>query len=248
MPGIWSTHLDTSEGRIELVDVEPGRATYRVRAGAQDATLAFALRELDERDASRALFAVGAGAAPERHPRGLATGGKLVVPMTSESNWGQLVVAVDGSLSIAPSEEHRAADSRFEEAGDARPPSSSPEDRMELPTLVWNGRPTAGPAPGPPAWRSAVGVTASGRVLLARGHVTNHGVLAEALSRAGCERALAMDRGGAGPDRWERREKSGPVLRSRGAESVLYVLASTLAPRGIRLDSLRYQADRGVSP
>jgi hypothetical protein len=234
MPGVWSSHLDTDEGRVEIVDVEVGRATYRVRAGTQDATAAFPLRELEERDALRALFAVGAGVAPERRPRGLATDGKLIVPVARDSDWGEIVVSEDGSLSIVAAKEHRQVGPN--------------EDMMELPVIVWDGQPTEAPARGPVEWRAAVGITASGRVLFARGHVASHAVLADVLARARCDRALAMDRGTAVQDRWERRERSGLALAPRAAESVLYVLGTPLAPRGVRLDSLHSQTDAGASP
>ena len=232
MPGIWSSQVDTAEGRIELVDIEPGRASYRFRAGAEDATAAFSLRELEDQDASRAVFAIGAGVAPEKRPRGLATDGKLVVPIPNESDWGQVVIASDGSLSITAAKEHRQLGPH--------------EDMMELPIVLWDGRPTTGPEASTLGWRVALGITGAGRVLLARGRVSNLAVLANVLARAHCDRAVAMDRGAVVENRWERREKSGLALRPRSAESVLYVLGTSLAPRGIRLDSLRTPPDGGA--
>ena len=35
MPGVWSAHADVPQGSVELLDVEPGRATWRVRAGRE---------------------------------------------------------------------------------------------------------------------------------------------------------------------------------------------------------------------
>jgi hypothetical protein len=226
MPGVWSSHIETPAGRVELLDVEPGRAAYRIRAGTGDATAAFPLRELEDKDAARVLLAVGTGVAPEKHPRGLATDGKLAVPTANDSEWGQLVATPDQGLSIATAQEHRQVGPN--------------EDMMELPIVVWDGRPRPTPPSGSVQWRAALGVTSSGRVLLARGRLGSHAVLADILARAQCGRALALERGPGAIGRWDRREKSGALLQPRTEESVVYVLGSPLAPRGVRMDSLRF--------
>jgi hypothetical protein len=226
MPGIWSSHVDVPGGRIEIFDVEPGRAVYRIRAGTGDATAAFPLRELEEQDAARALLAVGAGVAPDKRPRGLATGGKLAVPIAVDSDWGQLIVSPDRGLSIATAREHGQL--------------NTDEDMLELPVIVWDGQPTATSLPGPVQWRAALGVTSSGRVLFARGRVGSYAVLADILVKAQCDRALALERGSRVEGRWDRRERSGVLMRPRSEESVVYVLGSSLVPRGVRLDAVHF--------
>ncbi|MBV9948340.1 MAG: hypothetical protein JOZ69_15925, partial [Myxococcales bacterium] len=69
-PGVWTAQLAGSAGPIELLDVEPGRATWRIRAGTKDAPASNPLRELSGEETKRVLLAVGAGIALERRPQG----------------------------------------------------------------------------------------------------------------------------------------------------------------------------------
>src|ERR1700692_1916774 len=70
IPGLWTAQVD---GGVELLDLEPGRSTWRVRAGTQESPASSPLRELAGDEATRVLFAVGAGIAPDRPPWGLAS-------------------------------------------------------------------------------------------------------------------------------------------------------------------------------
>ena len=221
MPGIWSARVDGPAGSVDLVDVEPGRATWRVRAGALESPAATPLRELAGDDGRRVLFAVGAGVAVEKRPRGIATDGRLAVPVHGGPDSGVLVVADDGRLSMV-----RALE-----------PSVTVEphgDLIELPILLWDGN--AEPAmQGGIAPRSAIGVTATGRVLLARGSFASATPLAEALARAGCTRVLSLDRGAGATGFLDRAGASSPP-RARYDETVLYAIAAPLRPRGFRFD------------
>jgi Phosphodiester glycosidase len=221
MPGVWTAHVDGPQGSVEIVDVEPGRATWRARAGSAESPAASPLRELTGEDSTRVLFAAGAGVAFEKHPRGLATDGRLVVPVQGAPGSGVLVVSSEGRLSIARSEDAPALDSHG--------------DLLELPLLIWDGTATPAPA-GPVALRSAIGVTTSGRVLLARGSFGSAAPLAEALGRAGCSRALALDRGSRATAFIDRAGGSNPP-RSRYEEAVVYAVASPMRPRGFRFDA-----------
>jgi hypothetical protein len=221
MPGVWTAHVDGPQGSVELVDVEPGRATWRARAGSAESPAAAPLRELTGEDATRVLFAAGAGVALEKHPRGLATDGRLVVPAQGGAGSGVLVVSSEGRLSIARNEDAPALDPHG--------------DLLELPVILWDD--TATPAsPGPLTLRSAIGVTPSGRVLLARGSFGSSGPLAEALGRAGCNRALALDRGSRATAFMDRAGGTSPP-RSRYEEAVVYAVASPMHPRGFRFDA-----------
>jgi hypothetical protein len=222
MPGIWAARVDGAEGSVELFDVEPARATWRVRAGALEAPGASPLRELTGDDAARVLFAVGAGVAAEKRARGIATDGRLAVPVHGGADSGLLVVHDDGSLVLA-----RASEGSI--ALDAH------GDLLELPVLVWDGaaQPTTA---GTVGRRSALGITASGRVLLARGTFASAAPLAEALVRAGCTRALLLDRG-AGASAFLDRTGGASPPRARYDESVLYAVATPLRPRGFRFDA-----------
>jgi hypothetical protein len=222
MPGIWSAHVDGPEGSVELHDVEPGRATWRVRAGSLESPAATPLRELTGEDAGRVLFAVGTGVAAEKRPRGLATDGRLAVPVHGGAESGVLVVHDDGTLAIA-----RAAEGGV--TVDAH------GDLVELPVVLWDG--AAQPAtPGSVERRSAIGITAGGRVLLARGTFSSAAPLAEALARAGCTRGLALDRGAGATAFLDRAGGSSPP-RARYDETVLYAVAAALRPRGFRFDA-----------
>jgi hypothetical protein len=108
-------------------------------------------------------------------------------------------------------------------------------DLLELPIVLWDG--AAQPVtPGTVAPRSAIGVTAGGRVLLARGAFASAGPLADALVRAGCTRGLSLDRGAGAAAFLDRAGGSSPP-RARYDETVLYAVATPLRPRGFRFDA-----------
>jgi hypothetical protein len=220
MPGVWRAHLDGPQGSVELVDVEPGRATWRVRAGAGESPAAAPLRELTGDDARRVLFALGAGVALEKRPRGIATDGRLAVPVHGGAESGVLVLADDGKLAMV-----RATD------GPALDPHG---DMLELPIVLWDGK-TSPAAEESTAPRAAIGLTPSGRVLLARGAFTSPGPLADALVRAGCSRALSLDRGAHATAFLDRAGTGRPPL-GRYDETVLYAVAASLRPHGFRFD------------
>jgi hypothetical protein len=218
MPGVWTAHVDGSQGTVELTDVEPGRAIWRVRAGANESPAAAPLRELTGDDTKRVLLAAGAGLATDKRPRGIATDGRLAVPVHGGADSGLLVVQADGRLTIV-----REA-----------PALDDHGDLLELPLLLWDGaqQPAAGGAVEP---RAAIGVTPSGRVLLARGSFGSVAPLGEALLRAGCTRALVLDRGTRATAFVDRAATANPP-RGRYDETVLYAVASPLRPRGFRFD------------
>ncbi len=220
IPGIWISRVDGPVGGVDLLDVEPGRATWRIRAGAKDAVLAAPLRELVADEAKRALLAVGMGVALDKQPLGLATDGRLAIAMRGGPEWGAIVVAADGRVAI-------------ERAEDA--PALGPHDDLaELPIVLWDGHslPTAAGVVAP---RVAFGITLSGRILLARGAFASAAPLADALARAGCKRAVLLDRGAHATGLFDRSGTSSPP-RSRYDESVLYAIGVPLRPRGFRFE------------
>jgi hypothetical protein len=227
MPGIWGAHVQ--DGSVELVDVEPGRATWRARAGAFEPA-SEASRDLGD-DAKRALLAVTAGVDASKHPRGIATDGKLAVPLRAGPESGAVVVGADGKLSIA-----RAADVATVEEH---------EDVLELPLLVWNGTAESAES-GVVQPRAALGTTEEGRVVLARGSFPSAAPLAQALISAGCDRAVVLDRGSRATGTLDRTGTGSPP-RARYDESVLYAIATPMRPRGFRFDpaTLIAQGNRG---
>jgi hypothetical protein len=81
----------------------------------------------------------------------------------------------------------------------------------------------------------------SGRVLVAEATASSDAPLAEALRRAGCTRAVALDRGAHSPSFLHRAGSDTPP-RGRYDDSVLYALAEPLAPR-----AFRFEADTSVA-
>jgi hypothetical protein len=222
MPGVWTAQVTGPEGPVQLVDVEPGRSTWRVRAGAKDAPAASPLRELGGEEARRVLLTVGVGVAHERRPLGLATDGRLVVPVRGGPDSGVLLVDGDGQLTMAHA--------------DGAPSLGPHDDLVELPIALWDGKPTVAPDGGPAAPRSALGQTPSGRWILARGTFASAAPLARALARAGCTRALVLDRGLHAAGFLDRAGTSSPP-RGGYDESVLYALGTPLRPSGFRFDA-----------
>jgi hypothetical protein len=225
MPGLWSAHLPSAGGTVEVIDVEPGRATWRVRAGARESPASNPLREIAGEDAKRVLFAVGAGIALDKRPRGLATDGRLAVPAHGGVESGVLRVAADGQLTLM-------------RASEAPATVDVHEDLLELPVVLWDGKgeaPLGGAADRAPKMRGVIGSTPSQRVLIARGVFDGDGPLVDALARAGCTRALALDRG-AGATGFFDRAGTGAAPRPRYDESVVYAIAASLRPRGFRFD------------
>ncbi len=231
MPGIWTTQLDVPQGNVELLDVEPGRAVWRARAGASEAPGAAPARDLGEDDAKRALLAIGAGVDAGKHPRGIATDGRLAVPLSGGAESAAVVIGGDGKLSIVRASEVTAIQEH--------------EDVLEVPLLVWDGKaePTGS---GAVQLRAALGMTASGRVVIARGSFASAAPLADALVRAGCTRAVVLDRGAHATAVLDRTGTASPP-RARYDESILYAIATPLRPRGFRFDpaTLVAQSSKG---
>lgn len=232
LPGLWSARFAAAQGSIDVLDVEPGRATWRIRAGSRDAALASPLREISGDEAKRVLLAVGLGVAPDRKPLGLATDGHLAVALRGGDTFGVLVVNGDGQLIIA--------------RADDVPALGSHDDLAELPVALWDGRRPSADV-GPLAPRAVLGVTASGRVLVARGALTSVAPLVDALSAAGCARALVLDRGLRSAGLFDRTGTDHPP-RGRYEESVLYAIGTPLRPRGFRFDPSTLVAQAGRSP
>jgi hypothetical protein len=221
LPGVWASG-DVQAG-IEVLDVEPGRATWRLRAGVRDAVASTPLRELAGEESKRVLLAAGLGVASDRHPMGLATDGRLAMTVRGGPGNAVLSIGSDGHLALALSDE--------------APVLGPHDDLAELPVLVWDRvRDARADASTPgPALRTALGVTSSARVLLARGSVRTFGALADALVRAGCTRVVALDRGLRATGFIDR-AGTAEAPRARYDETVLYALGAPLRPNGFRFD------------
>ncbi len=226
MPGIWTTKL----GDVELVDIEASRAAYRVRAGKGEPdghTGGLPVTDLSNDDASRVLFAVTVGVSRDKHPRGLATAGRIVMPVHGTAESAVLVASSTGDLTLETSTAAVA-----EELG----PTG---DLTELPLLVDAGATTSfakangGERSDEKRQRAALGVTPAGRVIIARGDVSNDLTLADALVKAGCTRAVLLDRGAHVPVQFDRAGTSS-LPKAHYDATVLYGIARPMAPRALR--------------
>jgi hypothetical protein len=239
-PAIWSAHVDAADGSVDLFDIEAGRAAFRIRAGTKEPdakTGALPLHELEGDDAHRVILSMGLSHATEKHPRGLATDGKLVYPIVALTSGGErsgvlglLVAQPSGELSILKAEELSSISSHM--------------DVAEMPLVLDGDKLLEGPKSVAPEVRAALGITRSGRVVVARGVVTSDAPLAGVLRRAGCTRAVALDRGAHTPAFLDRAGTATPP-RGRYEDTVLYALARPMAPRAFRFEPDSTVADAG---
>ena len=233
MPGLWKAQLDgAGRERRGRSTSSPGARRWRVRAGAKDAPAAAPLRELAGDDARRVLFAVGVGVAHEQHPRGLATDGRLAVPVRGGADSGVLVV---GGRRPA----HDGAGRRRAGAGSLTTISSSSRSRSG--TARWRRCRPPGPAGGARGPRR----DARGARDASRAARVERRAAGRALAKAGCARAVVLDRGAHATGFLDRAGTSNPP-RARYDESVLYALGSPLRPNGFRFDASTPSSRRGA--
>ncbi len=221
LPGLWHARVEAPEGGLDLLDVEPGRVVWRLRAGVKEATLASPLREITGDEAQNVVLAVGMGVAPERRALGLATDGRLAVAVRGGAGSGVLVLGTSGRFEI--------------ERADNAPPVGVHEDLVELPILRWDGEQVASQV-GPIIMRVALGLTPTGRVILARGSLSSAAPLGEALAGAGCTRVVSLDRGVQATGFLDRSGTASPP-RGKYSETALYAIGTPLSPRAFRFDS-----------
>jgi hypothetical protein len=221
MAGLWRAVV----GDVEVLEIEPARASFRVRAGTEepDARSGGArAHELGEDDAHRVLFALTLGTSDTKRLRGLATDGRIALPMSGSEHTAALVASEDGQLSIATSRELASVPAHV--------------DAVELPMLMADGKvlPSAA-AQG--RSRAALGLTPSGRVYVTRAVAgAAASAMAAVLSRAGCTRAVLLDRGTGAHGSLFRAGTTTPP-RSRYEETTLYAMGKPLLPRGFRFES-----------
>lgn len=251
MAGLWRG----KSGDVELLDIEPGRASFRARAGTKEPDKERAAvaekrakkgtspkasndddddddtakpvaksspprgTELGDDDAHRVLFALTLGTSDNKKLRGLAADGQAIVPITNEPGMGVLVVTEEGAITIASVKDHSGV-----------PPKG---DVVELPLLLDDGAPVTAHHGGHGGQSVALGTTASGRVLVARG--TSPADLTAVLKKAGCSRAVLLDRG-AGTRGAMFRAGTPTPPRSHYEDSTLYAMGKPLLPRGFKFE------------
>lgn len=227
MAGLWRTVV----GGVEVLDIEPARASFRVRAGTKEPdakTGAARAHELDADDAHRVLFALTLGASETKHPRGLVTDGKIALAVSGAEHHALLTASEEGALTIVSAKEL----------------SNVPRhvDAVELPLLLEDGKEvkTHGGGGGMPGrGRAALGLAPSGRIFVARTTGSAAGVdsLVTALKHAGCTKAVLLDRGTGSHGVLFRAGTTTPP-RSRYEESTLYAMGKALLPRGFRFEAI----------
>jgi hypothetical protein len=220
MPGLWSARA----GDVDLLEVEPSRARYRIRAGTKEPdakTGTTPSYDLAEGDAKRVVFALSLGVSGEKKPHGLATDGRVILPFGEEKHRAALVAEPEGSLVIVPARE----------VGAPAPGA----DAVELPLLLHDGEVFPQPS-GSPVARAALGTTPEGRVVIARGVFANGEPLADALRRAGCTRAVSLDRGGGHAHAGLFRAGTNSPPRARYEQTTLYAMGVPMKPRAFRFE------------
>jgi hypothetical protein len=232
-PAIWSTTLDGRDGAVELARVDAGRARFRIRAGLQEPdakTGASALHELEGEDTHRVVLAVGLGHALDKKARGLATDGRVAYPMHAMDGDGDaalgfaaLIADADGALTIVHGRDVSSIGPHV--------------DLAELPLILDDGATTAAARKASAASaRGALGLAPDGSLLVARGTFMSDAPLADALLRAGCRRAVALDRGAHVAPFFLRVGTPNPP-RGRSDETALYVLSAPMKPRAFRFEA-----------
>ena len=223
MAGLW--HATASS--IDIVEIEPARASFRVRAGTAEPdsrTGAKRAHELSEDDAHRVLFALTLGTSEPKRPRGLATDGRIALPMSGAEQSAVLVASEEGLLTIGKAKDMPAA-------------PAARTDAVELPLLIDDGKiVTLGRSHD--RSRAALGTTPAGRVYVVRAVASATAAmdLAELLKRAGCTRAVLLDRGTGSHGIMSRAGTTTPP-RSRYEETTLYAMGKPLLPRGFRFET-----------
>ncbi len=219
LPGVFSGKLALGSLEIELVSFEPGHVDFRLKPSALEPGVPKEAREHALEGATdRVLAAIGLGHTTEATRYGLQLSSASNLPL--RNGYATLIVA-----------EGRAP--RIESSGST--PKLGPDERaVQLPLLAENGKVSdRARERGDLRLRAALGVTKSGRVLVALARHDSSDPLASALLRAGCERVLELDRGSHHPSFLHRAGTSTPPMNGYEA-TALYALARPMIPRGFR--------------
>jgi hypothetical protein len=182
-PGIFESTVKLGTLQVQLVAFDPGRLSWRLRAGRREPTVAGqrpAKYELAPDEHGRALIALNLGHATVGTDYGMAFHGSSSLPLRGDR--ATLVVPEQGVLRvIAPGAPLEL------QASDAA---------VQLPPLIEQGVITRrASSRGSRLVRAGLCVTSNGRVLLALANNDSSDVLALALQKQGCTDAVELDRG-----------------------------------------------------
>ncbi len=220
-PGIWTAQV----GDVVVTSIDHDRARYRIVAGTAEPDAKTGSQpsyELDEENKTRVLMSISLGVASEHRARGLVVAGKRVLPMLESENGAALMADKDGALTIVSTDDAALARASI--------------DASALPILIRDGA-LSSRADLPfsrkqtsSSVHAALGITADGRVLVARGEVPTAKPLAQALKSAGALNAVLLDRGEDATATIRRAGTSTPPI-ARDRATTLFVLGESMKPR-----------------
>lgn len=236
LPGVWRgvmhERLSGGEGEVrgevevQLVVLDNRRVDWRVRAGTREPIGADSTgTELAGSDAERVIAAVGLGNGHGPRPFGLAIDGKLRLRLRP----GEALLVADPSRGLTITTPEELGEGMHEGM-----------DAAQLPLIVDGGKLlSTARERGAMQERAALCITADGRSILALATFDDHEPVALALSRLGCARAVALDRGSHAPAFVHRSGTTSPP-RARYDETSLFALSRPMLPR-----TFRWEGDAG---
>jgi hypothetical protein len=228
MTGIFGAKVAIGSVDVALTRLEKGHVALRLRAGSKEpgawgqAGVKFSL---DEKEAHEVLAAIGLGHTTDSTRYGLSFAG--AAPIQLRTAYATLIANARGELRLVAS---------------GTPELAPDEDAAQLPLLV-RGR-TVEPRArerGELRQRGALCVAPDGAVIIAVARHDSSDAAATALTRAGCEDVVELDRGSHHPAFLHRAGGSAPPLGNYET-SVLYALGRPMLPR-----AFRWKAD-GAAP
>jgi hypothetical protein len=224
LPSVWHALVKTpgsspdSTVQVELTAFEMGRVSFRVQGARvvrqEGSKREYASSDLGDADAHRVIAAVGLGNPSDTR------GAENIRAAFHEFPIGTL--AADEAHGLAVSLESGLA------------AKADRDDDVELPIILEGGRiPDAAKEVRLMRPRGAACVTPSGHAVFATATSNSDEPAALALSKVGCARAVALDRGAHRPAFLHRTGAGSPPL-ARYDESVLYVISAPMSPRAFR--------------
>jgi hypothetical protein len=221
LPAVWHAMVQSTVGpsdsqvQVELLAFDAGRVLFRIREAKQEGHgHEYASTELGGDEVHRVIAAVGLG---NPHDPQSAQG--------SKSPYAKLPPGALGA-------DEASGLQLFAEAELAA--KANKGDSIELPLILDAGKiPAAAKESRTMRRRGAACVTASGHTVIAMATTDSDEAAALALSRIGCTRAVALDRGSHRPTFLHRAGGGLPPL-ARYDESVLYAISRPMVPKAYR--------------
>ena len=215
----WLPAIFTSDPRSDGVIVttfEPGRLRFRVRAGADEKVAPEVPREIVGDDAKRVIAAIGLGVGEPKNKLGMTIDHKPGAPV--QGGFATLWTNDEGAIAIAA-------------PGEAVPEGAV--DFVQGPALILDGKVVDDAPRNATFVHVGIGITKTGRIVVARGTLSSDEPIAKALLGMGCLRAIAA-RGEV--DGFVARAGTPTAPMTSYAQTTLYALAQPMGPRAFRFD------------